>query len=98
MIPLEKISNIINTYQSIEKELSSGDISKNDFVKKDEILLEISTDKVALLSQKLSLPTITTPSDSFGLKLRFRTREDHTTAEILVWPSVKVIHKWPFFN
>ena len=36
MIPLEKISNIINTYQSIEKELSSGDISKNDFVKKSK--------------------------------------------------------------
>tara|TARA_B100000953_G_scaffold187325_1_gene154194 strand:+ start:38 stop:1117 length:1080 start_codon:yes stop_codon:yes gene_type:complete len=36
MIPLEKISKIINKYQTLEKELSSGNISKKDFVKKSK--------------------------------------------------------------
>ena len=36
MIPLEKISKIINKYQTLEKELSSDNISKKDFVKKSK--------------------------------------------------------------
>ena len=36
MIPSEKISKIINKYQTLEKELSSGNISKKDFVKKSK--------------------------------------------------------------
>ena len=33
MIPLEKVKQIVTTYEILEKELSSGDISKKDFVK-----------------------------------------------------------------
>ena len=36
MIPLEKVNKIINTYASLEKELSSSNISKDDFVKKSK--------------------------------------------------------------
>ena len=36
MIPLEKINKIIGTYEKLEKELSSGDISKKDFVQKSK--------------------------------------------------------------
>jgi len=36
MIPLDKIKKIVNTYQSLEKDLASGDISKKDFVKKSK--------------------------------------------------------------
>ena len=36
MIPSDKIKNIINTYELLEKELASGDISKKDFVKKSK--------------------------------------------------------------
>ena len=36
MIPVEKIKLIINTYQTLEKELASGNIDKKDFVKKSK--------------------------------------------------------------
>jgi len=36
MIPLEKIKKIVNTYEVLEKELASGNISKKDFVKKSK--------------------------------------------------------------
>ena len=36
MIPLEKVKQIVTTYEILEKELSSGDISKKDFVKKSK--------------------------------------------------------------
>ena len=36
MIPIEKIKTIVNTYEVLEKELSSSDISKKDFVKKSK--------------------------------------------------------------
>ena len=34
MIPLEKVKQIINTYETLEKELASGYIDKKNFVKK----------------------------------------------------------------
>jgi peptide chain release factor 1 len=36
MIPVEKIKLIINTYETLEKELASGNIDKKDFVKKSK--------------------------------------------------------------
>ena len=36
MIPIEKVKLIINTYETLEKELASGDINKKDFVKKSK--------------------------------------------------------------
>ena len=36
MIPLEKVKKIISTYETLEKELSSGDIDKKDFAKKSK--------------------------------------------------------------
>ena len=36
MIPLDKISKIVTKYETLEKELSSADISKKDFVKKSK--------------------------------------------------------------
>jgi peptide chain release factor 1 len=36
MIPIEKINSIIKKYESLEKELSSGNIDKKDFVKKSK--------------------------------------------------------------
>ena len=36
MIPLEKIKKIINTYNSLEKDLASSNIEKKDFVKKSK--------------------------------------------------------------
>ena len=36
MIPLERIKKIISTYETLEKELASADISKKDFVKKSK--------------------------------------------------------------
>ena len=36
MIPLDKVSKIITKYETLEKELASGKISKNDFVKKSK--------------------------------------------------------------
>ena len=36
MIPVEKIKSIINTYENLEKELSSREIDKKDFVKKSK--------------------------------------------------------------
>ena len=36
MIPVEKVKSIINTYSILEKELSSGNIDKKDFVKKSK--------------------------------------------------------------
>ena len=36
MIPVEKVKLIINTYETLEKELASGEISKRDFVKKSK--------------------------------------------------------------
>jgi len=36
MIPLEKVKQIINTYETLEKELASGSINKKDFAKKSK--------------------------------------------------------------
>jgi len=36
MIPLEKVKQIVNTYETLEKELASGNIDKKDFVKKSK--------------------------------------------------------------
>jgi len=36
MIPLEKVKQIINTYETLEKEFTSGDIDKKDFAKKSK--------------------------------------------------------------
>ena len=36
MIPLEKKKKIINTYNSLEKDLASSNIEKKDFVKKSK--------------------------------------------------------------
>jgi peptide chain release factor 1 len=36
MIPLEKIQTIIDTYETLEKDLASGNIDKKDFVKKSK--------------------------------------------------------------
>ena len=36
MIPLEKVKSIVNKYESLEKELASGNIDKKDFVKKSK--------------------------------------------------------------
>ena len=36
MIPLEKVKKIINTYEALEKELSSGNIDKKNFAKKSK--------------------------------------------------------------
>ena len=36
MIPLERVQQIVNTFQTLEKELASGDMDKKDFVKKSK--------------------------------------------------------------
>ena len=36
MIPLEKVKQIVNTYETLEKELASGDIDKKNFAKKSK--------------------------------------------------------------
>ena len=36
MIPIEKVKLIVNTYETLEKELASSDIDKRDFVKKSK--------------------------------------------------------------
>ena len=36
MIPLEKVKQIVNTYETLEKELASGDIKKKDFAQKSK--------------------------------------------------------------
>ena len=36
MIPLEKVQQIVSTYETLEKELSSGDINKKDFANKSK--------------------------------------------------------------
>ena len=36
MIPIEKIKSIVDTYKALEKQLSSSDIDKKDFVKKSK--------------------------------------------------------------
>ena len=36
MIPQEKVQSIIDTYESLEKDLASGNIDKKDFVKKSK--------------------------------------------------------------
>ena len=36
MIPIEKVRLIVKTYETLEKELASGDIDKKDFVKKSK--------------------------------------------------------------
>jgi len=36
MIPIEKVKLIVSTYETLEKELASGDIGKKDFVKKSK--------------------------------------------------------------
>ena len=36
MIPLEKVQLIVKKYETLEKELASGNIDKNDFVKKSK--------------------------------------------------------------
>ena len=36
MIPLDKVKQIISTYETLEKELASGNIDKKNFVKKSK--------------------------------------------------------------
>ena len=36
MIPVTKVKLIVDTYETLEKELSSGNIDKKDFVKKSK--------------------------------------------------------------
>ena len=36
MIPLEKVEHIVSKYETLEKELASGDINKKDFVTKSK--------------------------------------------------------------
>ena len=36
MIPLDRVKKIINTYETLEKELASGNIDTKDFVKKSK--------------------------------------------------------------
>ena len=36
MIPLERVKQIIDTYNDLEKELSSGKVDKKEFVKKSK--------------------------------------------------------------
>ena len=36
MIPIEKVKLIVNTYETLEKELAYRDINKKDFVKKSK--------------------------------------------------------------
>ena len=36
MIPLEKVQQIVSTYETLEKELASGDINKKDFANKSK--------------------------------------------------------------
>ena len=36
MIPLDKVKQIVSTYETLEKELTSGNIDKKDFVKKSK--------------------------------------------------------------
>ena len=36
MIPLERVQQIVNTYETLEKELASGNIDKKNFVKKSK--------------------------------------------------------------
>ena len=36
MIPIEKVKIIIHTYETLEKELASGEIDKKEFVKKSK--------------------------------------------------------------
>ena len=42
MIPLAKIKSIVDTYNTLEKELASGNIDKKDFVKKSKEYSSIS--------------------------------------------------------
>ena len=36
MIPINKVQQIVNKYEDLEKELASGKIDKKDFVKKSK--------------------------------------------------------------
>ena len=36
MIPIEKVKQIVDKYETLEKELASGNIDKKDFVKKSK--------------------------------------------------------------
>ena len=36
MIPIEKVKLIVNTYETLERELASGNIDKKNFVKKSK--------------------------------------------------------------
>ena len=36
MIPIEKVKLIVNKYETLEKELASGDFDKRDFVRKSK--------------------------------------------------------------
>ena len=36
MIPIAKVKSIVDTYNTLEKELASGSINKKDFVKKSK--------------------------------------------------------------
>ena len=42
MIPLEKVQQIVSTYETLEKELASGDINKKDFANKSKEYSSIS--------------------------------------------------------
>ena len=36
MIPIAKVKSIVDTYNTLEKELASGNVDKKDFVKKSK--------------------------------------------------------------
>ena len=55
MIPVAKIKLIVDTYETLEKELASGDISKEDFVNKSKeysSIGEIIEEVISLVENK----------------------------------------------
>ena len=55
MIPLTKVKQIISTYETLEKELSSGNIDKKDFVFLLSLLIIDETDNSNYFLYKLKL-------------------------------------------
>ena len=56
------------------------------------------TQRLARVAQKLSLPTTTTPSPSWGWWLSLFSCDAHTTAPMEASPSTRVSHRWPFLS
>ena len=87
MIPIEKVQQIVNTYETLEKELASGNVDKKDFVKKSkeyssisEIIneakgyLDLEKEKEELLNWNLTAKTIKHVDDwkKFFEKINFK--------------------------